>query len=92
MRARCLMITGMDRIIQRVLDTLEERGLAENTIVIFTADNGYYRGERSFAGKWTHFEESLRVPLIIYDPRRLRDERGTYPTADTQSGSAVHDS
>jgi len=76
MRARFRMITGMDRIIQRVLDTLEERGLAENTIVIFSADNGYYRGERGMAGKWSHFEESLRVPLIIYDPRRPTEKRG----------------
>ena len=76
MRARYRMITGLDRIIQRVLDTLEERGLAENTIIIYTADNGYYRGERGLAGKWSHFEESLRVPLIVYDPRRAPGQRG----------------
>ena len=94
MRARYRMLTGMDRIIQRVLDTLEERGLAENTIVIFTADNGYYRGERGLAGKWTHFEESLRVPLIIYDPRRPRDERGALiqqPTLNLDLPSTILD-
>jgi arylsulfatase A-like enzyme len=44
--------------------------------VIFTGDNGYYKGSRGFAGKWSHFEESLRVPLVIYDPRLAADQRG----------------
>jgi choline-sulfatase len=43
--------------------------LADNTVVIYTADNGYYMGERGFQGKWSHYEESIRVPLIIHDPR-----------------------
>jgi len=85
MRARFRMITGMDRIIQRVMNTLEKRGLADNTIVIYTADNGYYRGERGMAGKWTHFEESLRVPLIIYDPRRTSEKRGAIIDQPTQN-------
>jgi len=37
--------------------------------VVFTSDNGYFLGERGLSGKWCHFEESLRVPLIIVDPR-----------------------
>jgi len=76
MRARYRMITGMDRVIGRVLAVLEERGLAENTVVVYSADNGYYRGERGLAGKWTHFDESLRVPLIITDPREPEPRRG----------------
>ena len=69
MRAYYRMLTGMDRVIERVLKTLEACGLADNTVVIYTADNGYYMGDRGFAGKWSHYEQSLRVPLIIYDPR-----------------------
>lgn len=76
MRARYRMITGMDRVIGRVLAVLEERGLAENTVVVYSADNGFYRGERGLAGKWTHFDESLRVPLIITDPRQPESGRG----------------
>ncbi len=75
-RARFRMLTGMDSTIGRVLKKLEEQGVADNTVVIYTADNGYYRGERGFAGKWSHFEESLRVPLIIYDPRQPSNHRG----------------
>ena len=69
MRGRFRMLTGMDSIIGRMLEALKEGGLADNTVVIYTADNGYYRAERSFAGKWSHFEQSQRVPLIVYDPR-----------------------
>jgi arylsulfatase A-like enzyme len=75
-RAYFRMITGMDRGIARVLAALEEAGLADNTIVVFTSDNGYYLGDRGFQGKWSHYEESLRVPLVIYDPRLPRAQRG----------------
>jgi arylsulfatase A-like enzyme len=70
------MITGIDNAIARVLKALEEAGLADNTIVIYSADNGYYLGDRGFQGKWSHFEESLRVPMIIHDPRVPKEQRG----------------
>ncbi|MDH3583049.1 MAG: sulfatase-like hydrolase/transferase, partial [Phycisphaerae bacterium] len=70
------MITGLDRVIGRVLEALEKRGHTDNTVVVFAGDNGYYKGSRGFAGKWSHYEESLRVPLVIFDPRALPDHRG----------------
>jgi arylsulfatase A-like enzyme len=70
------MITGLDRVMGRVLDELDRLGMADNTIVIFNGDNGYYKGSRGFAGKWSHFEESLRVPLVIFDPRLPEERRG----------------
>jgi arylsulfatase A-like enzyme len=70
------MITGLDRVMGRVLDELKRLDMADNTIVIFSGDNGYYKGSRGFAGKWSHFEESLRVPLVIYDPRLPESQRG----------------
>ena len=81
MRAYLRMLTGMDRVVGRVTTALKERGLAENTVVIYTADNGYYMGDRGLAGKWSHFEESLRVPLIIYDPRLPEKARGRVEAA-----------
>jgi arylsulfatase A-like enzyme len=75
MRAYYRMLTGMDKVVGRVTQKLEELGLADNTVVIYTADNGYYMGDRGFAGKWSHYEESLRVPLIIYDPRLPQGQR-----------------
>ena len=75
MRAYLRMLTGMDRVVGRVTQALADKGLADNTVVIYTADNGYYMGDRGFAGKWSHFEESLRVPLIIHDPRLPEEKR-----------------
>ena len=75
-RAYYRMITGMDAIIGRVLAEVDTLGFGDNTVVIFMGDNGYYMGQRGFAGKWTHYEESLRVPLIIYDPRVPANLRG----------------
>ena len=63
------MVSGVDHVMGRVLDEVDRLGLAENTVVVFSSDNGYYLGSRGFAGKWSHYEESLRVPLVIYDPR-----------------------
>jgi arylsulfatase A-like enzyme len=76
MTAYLRMISGYDRVMQRVIDALAEKGYSENTVIIYNADNGYYMGNRGFAGKWTHYEESLRVPLVIYDPRMPERERG----------------
>lgn len=64
------MISGVDHVIGRVRDQLEQLGVADNTVIIFSGDNGYYLGSRGFAGKWSHYEESLRVPLIVFDPRQ----------------------
>ena len=76
LRAYYRMITGIDNVIGRVVKHLEKVGMADNTIIIFSGDNGYYEGQRGFAGKWSHYEESLRVPLIIYDPRAEKKRRG----------------
>lgn len=63
------MITGVDRVIGQVRKELAKRGMAENTVIIFMADNGYFLGERGFADKWYIYEHSVRVPMIIVDPR-----------------------
>ena len=76
MRAYLRMVSGIDGAIGRFLKALEEAGLAENTIIVYSADNGYHMGNRGFAGKWSHYEESLRVPLIISDPRVPESQRG----------------
>lgn len=75
-RAYYRMVSGIDRAIGRFVEALEAAGLAENTIIVYSADNGYHMGNRGFAGKWSHYEESLRVPLIIADPRVAESQRG----------------
>lgn len=76
MRAYLRMLTGIDQIVGRLRQTLEQQGMADSTVIIYTADNGYYLGDRGFAGKWTHYEESLRVPLIVFDPRKTAETGG----------------
>lgn len=69
MRAYYGLISGLDYMVGEIIQKLEEENLSDNTIIIYMGDNGYYMGERGFAGKWSHYDESIRVPLIIYDPR-----------------------
>ncbi|NCB08143.1 MAG: DUF4976 domain-containing protein [Bacteroidia bacterium] len=63
------MISEIDLEIGKIRKKLEEKGIAENTVIIFMGDNGYFEGERQLAGKWLMYDNSLRVPLMIYDPR-----------------------
>ncbi|MBK8979997.1 MAG: sulfatase-like hydrolase/transferase [Planctomycetes bacterium] len=62
------MIAGVDRAVGRILDELESLGRLDSTIVVFASDNGYFLGERGFAGKWTIHEPSIRIPLIVAGP------------------------
>jgi len=66
------LLFGVDREIGRMRDELEKQGMAENTVIIFTSDHGFYLGERGLAGKWFAHEESIRIPLLIHDPRNRR--------------------
>jgi arylsulfatase A-like enzyme len=75
-RAYFRMLSGIDHAIGRVREILEKQGVSDNTVIIYMGDNGYYMGDRGFAGKWSHYEQSLRVPLIIYDPRLAKTHRG----------------
>ncbi|MEM9702672.1 MAG: sulfatase [Planctomycetota bacterium] len=62
------LLSAADRNVGRAIAALEEAGRLENALVIVTGDNGYYMGSRGLAGKWSHFEESLRVPLVVAGP------------------------
>ena len=70
------MISGVDSVIGRIQTALQQEGLADNTVIILMGDNGYFLGERGYAGKWLMYEQSIRVPLIIYDPRQQEAKRG----------------
>lgn len=76
MRAYYRMASGIDNAIGRFLVALEEAGLADNTIVVYSADNGYYMANRGLTGKWSHYDNALQVPLIVMDPRVPSDQRG----------------
>jgi len=70
------MISTVDSVLSRIRNSLDEAGVADNTIIIFMGDNGYFLGERGYAGKWLLHEPSIRVPLIIYDPRQPKNKQG----------------
>jgi len=61
-------VTFIDTQLGMVLDTLEKTGLADNTIVIFFADHGFHLGEHGIWSKYTLFEPTTRVPLIVRVP------------------------
>jgi arylsulfatase A-like enzyme len=70
------LITGVDQQVGRILAKLAEIGAAENTIVIYSSDNGFFLGERGWAGKWYAHDVSIRVPLIVYNPHLPRERQG----------------
>ena len=75
-------ITFADAQIGRVLDALEETGLASNTVVVFTSDHGYHMGEHGHWQKTTLFENAARVPLIIAAPNAKAKGQSTKSLAE----------
>lgn len=63
------MIHGIDLEIAKIRAKLAEKGLDKNTVIVLMGDNGYFLGERQLAGKWLMYDNSVRVPLIVFDPR-----------------------
>jgi arylsulfatase A-like enzyme len=63
------LATEVDDVCGKVIEELQQQGVLERTMVIFTTDNGYFHGEHGLADKWYPYEESIRVPLVVWDPR-----------------------
>ncbi len=73
------MVSFMDKEIGRILDALDERGLAENTVVVFTTDHGHFLGQHGLTAKAIHhYEDLLRLPFIVRMP-------GKVPAGDVSS-------
>jgi arylsulfatase A-like enzyme len=70
------LITGVDVVIGKIRDQLKQLDLDDNTVLMLTGDNGFYLGEYGLAGKWFPHEDSIHVPLIVFDPRAGRKLRG----------------
>lgn len=68
------MIAGVDLEIAKIRAELKKKGLDKNTVIIVMGDNGYFLGERQLADKWLMYDNSVRVPLIIYDPRTAKHQ------------------
>jgi len=63
------MIAEIDNEIGQIRNQLRQKGIDDNTIIIVMGDNGYFLGDRQLADKWLMYDVSIRIPLIIYDPR-----------------------
>jgi arylsulfatase A-like enzyme len=70
------LMTEVDTTVGRIRKGLERMGAADNTVIVFTSDNGFYLAEHGLAGKWLMHEESIRIPLIVFDPRLPERTRG----------------
>ncbi|OEU11042.1 alkaline phosphatase-like protein [Fragilariopsis cylindrus CCMP1102] len=68
------MATEVDFAIGEIIQELKKQKVYNNTMLLFTTDNGDLHGEHGLVEKWYPFEESIKVPLIIVDPRMLSDD------------------
>ncbi len=71
------LISGVDEVVGKMMNQLKNMGIDKNTIIIFMGDNGFCLGEHGLEGKWYGYEECIRVPLIVYDPRPSSKYDGT---------------
>lgn len=76
-------IASVDEGVGEILDYLEETGLDENTIIIYTTDQGFYLGEKGFFDKRFMYEESLAMPMLMQFPKEIK--AGTEINALTQN-------
>ena len=78
MRDYMKTLKSLDENVGRVLDYLEENNMLENTLVVYTSDQGFYMGEHGWFDKRFMYEESMRTPLVMRLPKGY-DKRGEIP-------------
>ncbi|MEN3324982.1 sulfatase [Mariniflexile soesokkakense] len=76
-------IASVDEGVGRILDYLEANGLSENTIIVYTTDQGFYLGEKGWFDKRFMYEESLSMPMVMKYPKGIK--KGTVVNALTQN-------
>jgi arylsulfatase A-like enzyme len=97
------LISGVDEVIGEMMRELKKTGKDKNTIILFMGDNGFFLGEHGMEGKWYGYEESIRVPMLIYDPllpdklKQIRPQEialniDIAPTILSMAGVAIPDS
>jgi arylsulfatase A-like enzyme len=67
---RC--VRGVDDNVKRVVEYLKKEGLYDNTVIMYTGDQGYYLGEHDFADKRWGYEEAMRMPFIVRYPKTIK--------------------
>lgn len=64
-------LASVEESTARIVRLLEQRGMADNTVIIYTSDNGFMEGEKGLIDKRTAYEASMRVPMIVWGPGRV---------------------
>ncbi|MEM8736438.1 MAG: sulfatase/phosphatase domain-containing protein [Planctomycetota bacterium] len=72
MRNYLSTVKAVDESVGRMLDYLDQQGLAENTLVIYSSDQGFYLGEHGWYDKRWMFEESFRMPFLVRYPNQIQ--------------------
>ena len=72
MRDYAKVVKSLDDNVGRVLDYLKEKGLLDNTLVVYTSDQGFYMGEHGWFDKRFMYEESMHTPLIMHLPKDFK--------------------
>ena len=65
------LATEVDAVVGAIVQKLKEQNIFDKTLIMFTTDNGNLHGQHGLAEKWYAFEESIRVPLVVRDPRTV---------------------
>ena len=65
-------LVAVDESLGRVLQTLEELGELDNTVIIYSSDNGYFMGEHGFWDKRIAYENSMRIPMLVRYPKKIK--------------------
>ena len=69
------LISGVDESVGKIREKLKELDLEKDTIIIFTSDNGFFCGSKQIGGKELLYEESIKAPMIVFDPRMESDKQ-----------------
>ena len=77
MKAYYRMVTEVDMAIGNIIDELKAQGVYDNTLIVVMGDNGYFQSEHQLADKWYPYQESIRIPLIVHDPRLHNTQQNT---------------
>jgi arylsulfatase A-like enzyme len=88
---RVRSLRAVDDANARVVQTLARTGELENTVVMFTSDNGYLMGEHRWMEKTLGYEESLQVPLVVRGPKVPRNEKAVSTATVVDLASTIVD-
>ncbi|MBW1846326.1 MAG: sulfatase [Deltaproteobacteria bacterium] len=75
-RRYCECLTSVDEQVGRLIDTLEQKGILDDTIIVYAGDNGYIWGEHRLYAKHHPYEESIRIPYIVRPPKGYMTDTG----------------